>query len=247
MPPIGRGAGIGRGLQICRIIRDRHQQRHDQDKRQSQPQHPAAEERRHPFALQARPHEQAGQEKEKGHQEDVLPGAEQFEPDPPVAVDDRKGAPRIRRAVERKRARRQKVEIGRAKSGTPAPARSHRPADCRAPGSRAPAAGADGWSLIAAIRARPAPRRRSARTACRSRRERRSCPSRRIGREPRLLGGAQSSESACRRGGPISTGWNSTAAPSCTAAPAPSARPCSTCRDRSTSTGCQRRWPWSSR
>jgi hypothetical protein len=60
------------------------------------------------FALQAGPHEKAGEEKEKRHQKDVLPGTKQVKPDEARVVDHRKGAPEVRGLVEREWRRRQK-------------------------------------------------------------------------------------------------------------------------------------------
>src|SRR5438132_14373138 len=64
------------------------------------------------LALQARPYEEAGEEKEQRHQEDVLPRTKQVEAEPPHVIDDRKGAPKVRRVVEREWRSRREIQVG---------------------------------------------------------------------------------------------------------------------------------------
>src|SRR6267142_153665 len=64
------------------------------------------------LALQARPYEEAGEEKEQRHQEDVLPRTKQVEAEPPRVIDHRKGAPKVRGVVEREWRGRQEIQVG---------------------------------------------------------------------------------------------------------------------------------------
>ncbi len=111
VPEIG-DAGLHRGMQISRVMRQWHQQQHNDGKRHGEPPGAVDEKAARPLLRQARPGEQARQHKKERHQEDVEPGAEQVEAEPPLVVDDRKAAPQKRRAVERERMGRQGGEIG---------------------------------------------------------------------------------------------------------------------------------------
>src|SRR5439155_23700366 len=112
MPPKGTEAGIGRSLQIGRIIGQRHQQCDDDSKRCSEPEQAIVKKYCGALALEARPNEEAGEEEKKRHQKDVLPRTKQIETEPAFAVDDRKSAPEIRRSIERERGSREKIQVG---------------------------------------------------------------------------------------------------------------------------------------
>ena len=55
VPPIGGDTGFGRGLQVARVGRERHQQSHDNGERYADPQYPVVEKRPCSFAFEARP------------------------------------------------------------------------------------------------------------------------------------------------------------------------------------------------
>ena len=100
MLPIRCDAGVRRGLQVGRVVRHRHQQKCDEQKRHADAQQPVGQKGPGAFAVQARPDEQPRDQKEKRHQKDVEPGAEQVEAHPALAVDNREGAPQKRRLIE---------------------------------------------------------------------------------------------------------------------------------------------------
>src|SRR5882757_2111544 len=111
MPPVSGDTGLGSGLEIGRIEGQWHQKCHDESKWHPEPQEAIIEKSRYALAPETRPNEQSREEEKERHQKDVLPGAVQVEAQPPLAVDDREGAPKIWRCIERKRLGRQKSQI----------------------------------------------------------------------------------------------------------------------------------------
>src|SRR5207245_3743467 len=84
----------------------------NQGKRQAEPQEAIVEKYPHSLALETAPDEQTRKEEKKRHQKDVLPCTEQVEAKPPLDIDDRERAPKIRGMVEPIGCGRQKIEIG---------------------------------------------------------------------------------------------------------------------------------------
>ena len=109
---INAQARIAADRQISRIHGDRDQDQDAECEGKPKPAQAIADETPASLALQARPHEQAGQEEHQRHQKDVLPGAKKIEAKPAVTVDDRKRAPQIGRFVEARRTFGNPLQVG---------------------------------------------------------------------------------------------------------------------------------------
>ncbi len=86
---------LGAGQPVRGVIGDRHQ---DEDQRQiwqAEPQRAVAQKMADALALQAGPDEQAGQQEHQRHEEGVVEQRQHVEAGPALAVDDRRGRPRI--------------------------------------------------------------------------------------------------------------------------------------------------------
>src|SRR6476646_6723325 len=70
-------------------------------------------EKRHPsLALQARPDKKSGQKEHQLHEVEKRKGAKQVEAEPALRIDDRKGAPIVRRRIEGERVQRLGDDVG---------------------------------------------------------------------------------------------------------------------------------------
>jgi hypothetical protein len=97
MLPEGDDARIDRSRAIDRIGSDRHQKSHHENERHADPPQAVLHEQICALALEARPDEQAGEEKQKRVEIDIRVRAEQVEAEPALGVDDRDRAPSIGR------------------------------------------------------------------------------------------------------------------------------------------------------
>jgi hypothetical protein len=111
MLPIGGHARVCGRHAVGRINGDRNKKDDAEDIGHAEPKHAVAQEAPVPLADEARPHEQPGEQKQKRHQIDALPSAEQIEAEPAVAVHNRKGAPLVGRIVKAGRGRRNKLDV----------------------------------------------------------------------------------------------------------------------------------------
>src|SRR5215469_11876017 len=105
---------MGGGLQIGWCNRERHQQKRDKCERQAQAEDALSDEPCRSLPYKARPHKQTRNQEERRHHEHVHPGTQNVEGERhALRIDQREGAPQPGRGIECVGFGREKTEIGK--------------------------------------------------------------------------------------------------------------------------------------